>query len=411
MDPLPITHEDVEQTQLFTTNIMVQCPNRVAGSESCLKGADLIQNAFSKHCDAGSVSAEDFTFHGPSNVKITRPAITTLYIGIVFIMLDLEVIGLIISLLPLWMMLSQIMCLWDHFDIFFKKTPGKNVVGEILPEQASQRTIYLTGHHDATYIYQVMARYPKIYPYSTLGSVVLLGLAILSSTVIIIAPNLRDGIQLFLLICVIISFPLMVLHWNFTTSEISPGGGDNLISVGIINQIAKKIGVLKQAGKNPLQTTTLKFIALDAEESGLKGAKAYNIDHNAFLQQNADQIYVLNLDSFYYLNDLCVVNKDQNGFVQNSKEMNKDLISVSHELGYEMVTEKNFMFGTGAVDSARFSMNGIRATTILGIHPDPSSLKHELFYHTRKDLVANIDPTIIEAVLKIVLGYIEKLDY
>jgi hypothetical protein len=55
-------------------------------------------------------------------------------------------------------------------------------------------------------------------------------------------------------------------------------------------------------------------------------------------------------------------------------------------------------------------MNGIRVTTILGIHPDPSSLKHDLFYHTRKDVVANIEPAIIEAVLNIVMGYIEKLD-
>ena len=40
----------------------------------------------------------------------------------------------------------------------------------------------------------------------------------------------------------------------------------------------------------------------------------------------------------------------------------------------------------------------IKATSIVGIHPDTSSLGDELFYHTRKDLVENIEPEIIEAV-------------
>jgi Zn-dependent M28 family amino/carboxypeptidase len=191
----------------------------------------------------------------------------------------------------------------------------------------------------------------------------------------------------------------------FTSSQGSPGAGDNLIASAIILQIAEAFSRKKNRGKTPLKNTRLVFLSFDAEEAGLRGARAYTRKHKEELI--SIPAYNLNLDSIYDVDEIKFLRSDINGFVKLSRGMVKECVSITRALGHKSKPYR-MEFGAGATDAAELAKIGVEATTIIAMTVD---IKQESFcYHTAKDTVDQIQPEAVEAVLKIVHAYVTEKD-
>ena len=202
-----------------------------------------------------------------------------------------------------------------------------------------------------------------------------------------------------------IGFCFLVQFFFFKSNEITPGAGDNLIASAISVKLAQRFGMAKQQNHNSLQHTRLIFASFDAEESGLRGSRAYCAQHKTELQ--AIPTYNFNLESIYNVEDLSFLTKDINQSVPLSKLMARECMTIAQNLGYK--TEKGpITWGGGGTDAAEFAKIGVSAVTLLGMKN--TAVREGLYYHTPEDTVDKIEPAAVKACLEIVTEYIAKKD-
>ena len=180
-----------------------------------------------------------------------------------------------------------------------------------------------------------------------------------------------------------------------------------MISVAIAAEIAGIFGGPKKAGHNPLQHTRLIFASFDAEEAGLRGARAYINRHRQKLLQT--KTYVLNMDTIYKVKYITFLDKDLNASVKLSHQMAQDCVDIAKSLGYNAGISV-MSFGGGSTDAAAFGQAGVEATNIAGMSFDIKDYGEGWVYHTPNDVSKQIEPGAVEAVLKIVREYILRKD-
>ena len=194
---------------------------------------------------------------------------------------------------------------------------------------------------------------------------------------------------------------LIIPYYFFITDEVSPGAGDNLIAVSILIQLARFFN--KPA--NTLQHTELIFLITDAEESGLRGARA-------FIKGNHEEListphYNYNMDSLFSVDHLTFLTSDINNTVQLSKDLVKKAMQVAKKLGYH--TEKmKIPFGGGGTDAGEFAKAGVPAASLIAMDTTFKSGSNP--YHTRDDNTENIDPKAVLACLQIAHGFACEID-
>ena len=186
---------------------------------------------------------------------------------------------------------------WEVLDPLFPKATGYNVFGTIEPEGEVRQQVIVSAHHDAAYVFQLIARVPKYYARFITGGILFLVLGFLVSLVgtilAIFHISLPGWIPLVLIAGSLLLLPLAF----FTTGQVSPAAGDNMISVAIANETAKLFRDARQAGANPLRHTRLMMASFDAEEAGLRGARAVSKKHGEELLRT--KTYVLNIDTLH----------------------------------------------------------------------------------------------------------------
>jgi len=404
---LEINESHVRRVFAFTDQVVEQYPNRLAGTEACRDAANRIKQEFIKNCDPGSVQVEEFTVHPKSFLKYI-PGLVVLYI-ICSILLHFQfpLPALIGYSLAIFVFYSQFVRYWEVFDPLFPKTTGYNVFGTIEPEGEVRQQVIVSAHHDAAYVFQLIARVPKCYAKFITGGILFLVLGFLVSLVgtilAIFHISLPGWISLVLIAGSLLLLPLAF----FTTGQVSPAAGDNMIAVAIGNETAKLFHDAKKVGTNPLRHTRLMVASFDAEEAGLRGARAFCQKHREELLRV--KTYVLNIDTLYKVKDLSFLEKDLNASVKLSHEMAQDCVDIAKSLGYP--AKISIMpFGAGSTDAAEFGKMRVEATTLVGISFDISQFREGLVYHTPNDQSKYIEPAMVEAALKIVRDCIVKKD-
>jgi len=404
---LEINESHVRRVFAFTDQVVEQYPNRLAGTEACRDAANRIKQEFIKNCDPGSVQVEEFTVHPKSFLKYI-PGLVVLYIICsILLYFQFPLPALIGYSLAIFVFYSQFVRYWEVFDPLFPKTTGYNVFGTIEPEGEVRQQVIVSAHHDAAYVFQLIARVPKYYARFITGGILFLVLGFLVSLVgtilAIFHISLPGWISLVLIAGSLLLLPLAL----FTTGQVSPAAGDNMIAVAIANETAKLFHDAKKVGTNPLRHTRLMVASFDAEEAGLRGARAFCQKHREELLRV--KTYVLNIDTLYKVKDLSFLEKDLNASVKLSHEMAQDCVDIAKSLGYP--AKISIMpFGAGSTDAAEFGKIGVEATTLVGISFDISQFREGLVYHTPNDLSKYIEPAMAEAALKIVRDCIVKKD-
>jgi tetrahydromethanopterin S-methyltransferase subunit F len=404
---LNITKAHVRHAFHFTDEVVEGYPNRLAGTEACKNAADRIKQEFLKHCDPDSVQVEDFTVHPKSFLKYI-PALVVLYFaGAVLLYFGFPLTALIVYGLSIFMFYAQFVRYWELLDSYFPKATGYNIYGSIEPEGEVRQQVIVSAHHDAAYVFQLLAYVPKYYAGLINAGILFLLLGFLVSLVATVlfffGVHLPVWVPIALLAGGIFQLPLAF----FTTRQVSPAAGDDMIAVAVASETARLFHRAKQAGKNPLQHTRLIVASFDAEEAGLRGARAFCNKHGQELLNT--KTYVFNIDTLYKLEDLNFLEKDLNSTVRLSRAMAQDGIDIAKSLGYP-ARIAGMPFGAGSTDAAEFGKLGVEAVNMAGISFDIRRFGEDLVYHTQDDVTESIEPELVEASLKIVRDYILKKD-
>jgi Zn-dependent M28 family amino/carboxypeptidase len=185
--------------------------------------------------------------------------------------------------------------------------------------------------------------------------------------------------------------------WFFTSKEGTPGAGDNLIA----STMALEIG--RYYSENRLKNTRIIIASFDAEEEGLRGARAFAKKHFQLLKEIPTTL--LNTDCAYNLDDLFFLTSDINGTVQLDNELADTLVNISKNCGYNSVS-KPIAFLTGGTDAGEIAKIGVNSTTLIGMPWSNNS--RSSVYHTPNDTLEHVQPEVIDAAITIFMKYIDK---
>ena len=390
-----ITEENVENVWEFTRLLTEDCYPRLTGTQGCQKSAELIKKSLEMHCD--QVIIQDFT-HRPTGFLKFLPWSGGLHlIALLLLFMDLREISLALFALNALIFISQLLFYWGLFDFPFKKEQGNNVIGIIEPNNEVNQQIILSGHYDAPYVFQLLERIPKWYP-------LIFGLALFSilmgflGTLILYTLGSNE-FHIFRVILAILSISTISFFF-FTTNEVSPGAGDNAIAVGLIVEMAKIF-----AGSSRLGNTRILVTALDAEEAGLNGARAYV---NEFKDQLLNiPTYNFNIDSIYDMKYLQIFTRDLNYIRKLSRDEALLIQRISEELDHELPLSA-MPLGGGSTDSAEFARIGVDSIALVGL--DLKNISNNTAYHSSRDTMAAISKNSIKFVLELLEMYCQQKD-
>ncbi|MHA1510882.1 MAG: M28 family peptidase [Promethearchaeota archaeon] len=401
-----ISEIDVNDTLSMTKNLIDKFGPRLTGNNSTKLAAENINELLSEHCDTSKI--ETFKVHRESFMAFMKIFAVSFVISSLFFFLgeNWTIIAVFGYTFATIFALLQFVLYKETFDPLFRKFTGYNVIGSIKPSEKVKQRIIVQGHHDSAYVMNFLSdpKTQKMYaPRIFTGLFVFIGTNVL--LIILFILELLQiqtiGFRNVISFIILAGAPAVFQFFFFKSNKVSPGAGDNLIASMIAVKIGQIFGKSKMDGQNLLKHTEIVLVSSDAEESALRGARAYVKKHIDELK--AIPTYVFNIDSLYSSNDLSFLTADINGFVKLSSKMAQEGILIANSLGYTAKAAP-ITFGGGGTDAAEYARYNIEATTILGM--ENTAIRDGLVYHTLKDTVDSISPSVVKAVLEIVYRYI-----
>jgi aminopeptidase YwaD len=392
----------------FVRGMIEKYGPRLAGTKACQESAAEIRDRLSESCD--EVFLEGFDFHSGAFIGFMKflavgYAIMTLcaFIGGYWL-----IPAMIVYVLCCFSAIGEFVFYKEIFDPFYKKSRGWNVSGVILPSGEITRQVIIVGHHDSANEFNFMVHLQKWYSIRILAGLIGvfgLGFMVFLRGVFFIAGYSDSLYAPYLSTALAVGLIVVLPFYFFISKAVVPGAGDNLIATAILWRIAGIFGSAKKEGMPLLNSTKLIVLSTDAEEEGLRGARAY-------VKQNKNELLhtptsVLNIDSLYTLRELKCLTSEINGFMKTSRDLAEKCRHIAGQLGYALTTAP-IAFGGGATDAAEFARIGIDSTCILGL--STHYIREGMVYHTMDDTVDKIEPGIVEAVLKIVYEFILQED-
>lgn len=394
--------QEVKSIFSFTEKIVDTCGPRITGDASTHKAAEMIREEFATYCD--STDLESFDVHPNAFLGSLKLLVVVYSAVVICFWLQWPVIAIIGLTFGFLALLLETIFYHEILDPFWKKKQGMNVIGVVEPTNEVKQQVVLSGHHDSANIFNYLTHFPKLYPFLIGGAFITVMYVLIFGSAwaifsIIPGVDLPQGVRLFIQISATVLSPLIGALWFFTDSTGTPGAGDNLISVSIASELGKKFA------REKLQHTRIIIASFDAEESGLRGARAYCKKHKEGLL--AIPTFNFNMDCPYVLKELSFLTTDVNGTVRLSEEMATECVSIAKSFGYEA---KAFPipFLIGGCDSGEFGRIGVDATNLSAMSIE--SIKHEGAYHTPNDTVDKIEPGAVKAAFQIATTFVQNKD-
>jgi hypothetical protein len=346
---------------------------------------------------ADTATKEHFTLHKGAFLGWIRILVAFYLLGVVALWFSLPLVTAILILVGLLILVGQFFLYLPVIDRLYPKKTGCNVIGTIEPNDVVRQQIIVSGHHDSARIFHFFLHQPALYNLRVTGGIALIVAAFLVALVQLFTT--WPTFDLVSTIVLSIGFLLTGQMWFFASKQGTPGAGDNLIA----SSMAMEIG--RHFQQHPLKHTRIVVASFDAEEEGLRGARAYAKAHAA--EFDALPTTLLNVDCPYHLDDLFFLTSDINGSVALSTELADELVAVAKAKGYP-ATHQPIAFLTGGTDAGELAKKGVKATTLIGMPWSNNS--RSSVYHTPNDTVDKIEPAIVEATLDIFTTYITESD-
>ena len=374
----------------FTRKIVEEFGPRLTGSDSCLRSADRILDEVRPFADNSGI--ERFEVH---------PGAFLGFIKVLVVIYALAASGLaiaptasaVMSTAGIGILVFGFFLYRGVLDPFYPKKEGRNVVATLEPEGKAEAQVILSGHHDSARIFNFYVDKPERYSrrvYGGIGSVVALWLV---SVVAAAIPGIgwaRIALALVFLACL----PLVLPLWKFASDEGTPGAGDNMAATAIALEIFKEFAARRASGDG-LKRTRLVFASFDAEEAGLRGARAFARGRKA--EFAAVPTYAYNMDCIYNLADLRILVSDLNGFVKLDAGAVSRLAGLAAEEGIAAPTAP-LAFLTGGTDAAELQAAGVNAVSLVAMRWGNDARSNA--YHTPADTPDAVDPAAVEALIR-----------
>lgn len=383
----------------FTSSIIDKHGPRISGSQSCLDSAETIKEIFSKSCD--TVNTDEYRLKPKAFMGFIRVIFLSYILQIIFVLLRIPIISGFFGFYVILVILFEYIFYYQFTDILpiWSIKDGKNVWGVVEPLDTVNNVVVLSGHHDSTPIFNFYEQEDNVY---FLRETIAFVTSILYSVWNIILPFTNIGspkVYLITAIIGIIGVRFLYPLWFFLNEKGTPGAGDNLISVAVSHEVAKYFH------NNKLKNTRVIVASFDSEESGLRGSRVFWEKHARELNQY--NCYNINGDCIYYHDELRIVTRDINLTTKMDENLVNKCGQIASELGFKRIIEPIPLMA-GGCDSGEAARHGIKATTILSI-PFTNKFRRTV-YHTREDVVSEIEPKAVEQVIAIMTKFCQDLD-
>jgi len=393
----------------MTSEIIEEFGPRLTGSEACGKAAGSILERLKPVTDSASI--EKFSVHPGAFLGFIR-VLVVIYAAAAASLAFLPLFSALLGTAGIAILVFGFFLYREVLDPFFPKVEGRNVVGVLEPSGRVTRQVIISGHHDSARIFNFYIDRPELYSrriYGGIGSVAALWLvsilvALLSGMVLKTPLFGLDALRIGSFILFAGLFFFVVPLWKFAADEGTPGAGDNLVASAIALEIMAEFAQRRDAG-NRLAHTRLVFASFDAEEAGLRGARAFSRKRK--VEFAVIPTYGYNMDCVYSLPDLGILESDLNGSVKMDAAATRLLADLAKKEGLPSQV-KPIAFLTGGTDAAELAAAGVHATSLIAMRWGNDSRSSA--YHTPRDTVDAIDPEAVEALIRLGVRFVEALD-
>ncbi|RJX26942.1 MAG: M28 family peptidase [Acholeplasma sp.] len=374
---------------------------RLAGEDPSRNAADDIYKDLESFSD--SVGKDDFYIHQGAFLGWIRILVLAYLVSVVFLWLKMPLFSIILTISAILILVLQFFLYLPLLDRFYPKKLSRNVYGIIEPKEEVKRQVILSGHHDSAHVFNFFIHQPKLYNLRTTGSI---GIVIFLLVLSMIHLIFKDVVILNLIIPIIASlgFLLVGQMWFFSSKQVSPGAGDNLVASGVSLVLGKHYQALKDSDTS-LKHTRIIMISFDAEEEGLRGARAFARAHQAMLRKVPTTM--INMDCLYDEKELFFLTSDLNNFVKLDHKLAEELYQTGNSLGFKTKTQP-LAFLTGGTDAAELAKIGVSATTIIGM-PWTNDQRSNV-YHTPNDTLDHVNLEVVKQTIEIIDTWIRKTD-
>ncbi len=281
----------------------------------------------------------------------------------------------------------------EFLDPLFPKKTSRNVIGVKKATGELKQRIIFSGHVDSSYewTYTHLGGAPLLYTggvFAVLTLVFLFVKSILSLTGVVPEDSVAADILYWAqLVC----FPggiVAICFVNFRRCV--EGANDNL--TGTISSVA----ILKYLKDNDISFENTEVIAVSAgaEESGLRGSRAFTKKHKDEFS-DVPTIFV-GLETFRNYDHISIYERDMTGTVKMDAGVCSLLKKAGLEAGLDLPYASVYM---GASDAAAVEKLGVPAATMAAMDPIVPR-----YYHTRRDTGDNLDLKTVEKCIEISLN-------
>jgi len=371
---------------------------RLPGSEAGHKAAEELRAAAAEAAD--EAGAQEFSlspgaFFGYMKAMIAAYALAALLLApapwLSFVLMAFGAAALVL----------EFFLYHEFLDPAFPKARGVNVWATLEPSGPVERQLIVSGHHDSAPIFNFFVDRPELYSRRVYGAMGAYAAFLVGSLVVAIAaPSVV--VRAVVAAAFALGFILVAPLWRFVAKEGTPGAGDNLAASVAAVEILREFRARRDAGKG-LKGTRVVFASFDAEEAGLRGARAW-----AKARLPADvPTYAYNMDCVYTVDEARFLSTDINGSVTMSAPLASACSSIASELGVT-VPVMPIAFLAGGTDAAELSRRGAKATTLIAM--PWSNDNRSPSYHTPADLPSAVSLPALELAIDVGVSLAERLD-
>lgn len=389
----------------FTAEVTNRWTSRLAGSPACLACADYLEESLAKFCD--QVDHQSFSVRPGAFLGYIRINIVLYLLALVAMFLEQALVAALVASLSVLITVMEFFIYKEFVDGLYPKKQGKNVFGRIEPSGEVKQQIIISAHHDSAHIFNFLEKNPSTYVRKVLaGTGTQLGLFVLTWLILILewtglgSETVYWGITIILALATLNLYPL----WFFHDKKGTPGAGDNLVCTALAMEIGKYFAKEKAEGR-ALQHTRVVIGSWDAEECGLRGARAFVKEYRKDLARL--KTYNFNLECMYDHKALSFLRSDLNNFVPLSLGMAKQGATIGKNLGFAVGVHP-FPFLAGGTDAAEFAKAGVEATTLAAM--DWENREADIAYHTTRDTIDAVDREAVRRSIAIGVNYVLAKD-
>ncbi len=378
------------------SEIIARFGPRIAGSEAEKQAQLYIQ----KQCENFTNKVFFLPFEEYLDARFGKlKYYVVIYVAALLLYPNLPWVSLLISLVNAFFLIFDLMMFRDVLTTFpGKKQPSSNVEAVLEPQEEVKNTLVISGHMDST------RRYTWWYKLGELG----VKLTVIAGVIMVIQPLFflwhvlaPVPYHLYIWLVFVALTPVSIVYWSMHAEEGVPGAQDNLSGIAIAFTVVKSFADTNNKGKSTLKNTRLKFLSFGSEERGLCGSRAYVKQKKDELER--EHARIINIDSVRLVREVGIVKRElMNGTVHTPELVN----GLDNTFVQMNIPHKIVQLPIGGTDAVSFARAGLPSVSIIGI----SASDYDFTYHTRHDIVANIEPQALENVKNGIIDFIKIWD-